>query len=235
MQQTPHQHYRQQNQPGDLTVTIAGHSHTLHVNEDPDKVAHEPTARELRDFETRGYPRIPKYDKVPSGRLTVTINGGIPVRQSAFGDTKTIDLTTRLPVVLQELELRAARAEERRLEAELEALRRRQQWEQVRAQAAVAVVETHRAQVLSVQADTWHRTHQLNAYIDAMRAHVETLDGDERAAAHEWLTWAYAHTTRSNPLNRRLQMPPDPDITPDALKPHMRGLSPHGPENRYGW
>lgn len=232
-----HQSYqrRQQNQHGDLLITISGHPHALHVSEEPDKIPHEPTAKELRDFEARGYPRIPKYDKIPSGRLTININGGIPVRQSSFGDTKTIDLTTRLPTLLQELELRAANSEERRLQAEREAAERRSHWEGVRAQAAVAVRETHRAQVLNNQADTWHRAHQLVTYLDAMRDHVSTLDGDERTAADDWLTWANGYAHRINPLQRDLRMPPDPDVTHEALKPHMQGLSPYGPENRLGW
>ena len=232
-EQDPYQ--RRKNPAADLIVTICGHPHALHVTQERDKVPHEPTATELRNFEKHGYPRIPKYDRVPSGRLTVAINGGMPVRQSSFGDTKTVDLTTRLPTLLQELELRAAGSEERRLQAERDAAERRRHWGEVRAEAIIAVRETHRAHVLAAQVDDWHRAHQLAAYAAAMRDHIATLDGDERIAADEWLDWATAHASRINPLNSGLRMPPDPTITHEALKPHMHGLSTYGPENQRGW
>lgn len=64
---------------------------------------------------TVGLPHNPTYDEVPSGQLTITIDSGVPVRQATFRDTKTIDLAARLPVLLQEIELRAGEAEERRI------------------------------------------------------------------------------------------------------------------------
>lgn len=220
--------YRQQrqNEPGDLLITIGVHPYALHVSEDPDRVPHVPTAKELHDFEARGYPRIPKYDRVPSDRLTITINGGVPARQSAFSDTKTIDLGDRLPQLLQELELRAAVSEERRVQAEREAEQRREAWEAVRVEAVVAVRETHRATILIEQAERWRRTRLLNDYIEAMAQHVDAIEGDERADAEAWLAWSVEHADRINPLRPGLRMPPDPEITAEALKPHMKGHSP---------
>lgn len=225
---------QQRNAPADLLIDIHGHPHALHVAEDTDKVPHEATAQELRNHE-RWHSRIPKYDKVPSGRLIVTINGGIPVRQSAFADTKTINLGDRLPVLLQELELRAANSEQRRLQAEQEAAERRHRWEQIRDDAVVALREHHRAALLTEQADQWRQARALTEYVDAMETHIASLDGEEKTNADEWLTWARAHLATCDPLSRPLAIPPDPQVTPEALKPFMRGHSPYGPDHRVGW
>ncbi len=227
----------QRNQPADLLIEINGHPHAIHVNEDTDKVPHEATAKELRDLERWGYPRIPKYDKVPSGRLTIAVNGGIPVRQSTFSDTKTINLADRLSDLLQELELRAAAAEERRLDREREAEAKRRAWQQARDEAVIAFREDHRSQILAKQNERWQRAQQLGEYLHAMEAHIATLHGEAAASATEWLTWARAHVDTLNPLtgDPALRLPDTPDPTPDALKPFMRGLSPYGPERTYGW
>lgn len=223
------------NQPGDLLIDISGHPHALHVTEDTDKVPHEPTQKELRNFERWGYPRIPKYDKVPSGRLIITVNGGIPIRQSTFSETKTPDLSDRLPVLLQELELRAAAAEERRKAREREAEEKRRLWQQVHDEAIVVLRDHHRAAALTEQAEQWRQARALTEYVDAMETHIATLHGDEKTQAEEWLAWARAHLATSGPFNRPLTMPPDPQVTPKALKPFMRGLSPYGPDRAYGW
>ena len=196
---------------------------------------HEATAKELRDYERWHYPRIPKYDKVPSGRLNIAINGGIPVRQSSFAHTKTINLTDRLPEILQELELRAANSEERRLQAEREAAERRRRWEQLREEAVIALRDDRRARVLADQAEQWRKAQALGDYLTAMEEHIATLSGEEQTLANEWLTWARGHLTTLNPLEGTLALPADPETTPDALKPFMKGHSPYGPDRAYGW
>jgi hypothetical protein len=226
---------RDDHHPADLAVSITGHTYDLQVSENDDKVPHEPTAKELRDFERWGYPRIPTYDKVPSGRLTIAVNGGVPVRQSAFCDTKTINLADRLPVLVQELELRAAADEQRRLERDRQEAERRRRWKQVRDGAVVALREHNRAAILAEQAAEWRKNQLIGDYIAAMQQRVASLDGDEQAAAREWVEWARDHHQQSNPLNQRLALPADPDPSPEAIKPYMRGLSPYGPDNGLGW
>ncbi|MBB5977290.1 hypothetical protein [Kribbella solani] len=117
---------RDDHHPADLAVSITGHTYGLQVSENDDKVPHQPTAKEHRDFERWGYPRVPTYDKVPSGRLTIAVASGIPVRQSTFSDTKTINLA------------------ERRL-----------RWQQVRDEAVAALREHNRAATLAAQAAQW--------------------------------------------------------------------------------
>ncbi|WP_371407115.1 hypothetical protein OHA10_16615 [Kribbella sp. NBC_00662] len=225
---------RDDHHPAHLAVSIIGHTYGLQVSENDDKVPHQPTAKELRDFGRWGYPRIPTYDKVPSGRLTIAVAGGVPVRQSAFSDTKTINLAGRLPVLVQELELRGAADEQRRLEREDQEAERRRRWKQVRDEAVIALREHNRAAILAEHAARWRRNQLLGDYIAAMQQRVASLDGAEQAAAREWVQWARDHHQRSNPLNQRLAFPADPDPSPEAIKPYMRGLSPYGPDNGLG-
>lgn len=214
----------------DLVITVVGHEHGVRVSEDNDQIPHEPTVKELRDAERWSYATIPKYDKVPSGRLTIAIDGGVPVRQSGFSDTKTLDVADRLHFILQEIELRAAASEERRVAAEQAAAARRHHWEQVRDEAITALREHNRADVLTDQARRWQEHQVVGEYLAAMRRRVAELEGEYRLAAQEWLDWASSHYEGSDPLAGRLALPPDPKADAEALKRFMRGLSPYGPE-----
>jgi hypothetical protein len=165
---------------GYLSISIRGHSHVVDMSELIDKVPHEPTMKELKDKERHSWVRIPAYDHVPSGRLTLKVVGGGQVRQETFADTKTIDLEDRLPTVLQELELRSAAEEERERKLELERQERRRHWEQVHEEAKSGAREQHRADTLMSQAQRWQQANDLAAYLDAVAIHVETLHGENR-------------------------------------------------------
>jgi hypothetical protein len=71
----------------------------------------------------------------------------------------------------------------------------------------------------------------LRADLDAMRESIKNLDEAEAEAAQEWLAWAEKHTSQRAPLNRRLEMPADPEPKPEALKPFLNGWSPYGPDH----
>lgn len=215
---------------GCLTITIRGHAHTLDLVELHDQVPHQPTALELRNKARNSWAYIPDHDTVPSGRLRLTPLSGWAVHQKTFADTKTIRLDDRLPVVIQELELRAAAQDERDRQIEVERQERRRRWRQVRDEAEVAVREAHRASILRRQTEDWKLASQIDAYLAAMADRIAVLDGDELAAATEWIVWARAYQTRLDPLHGPLAMPPDPRFTPDALAPFMRGLSAYEPD-----
>lgn len=214
---------------GYLHITISGHPHTIDMAELNDKVLHEPTVQELKDKERHPWVRIPTHDHVPSGRLALKLVGGWQVRQETFADTKTINLEDRLPTVLQELELRSAAEEERDRKLELERQERRRHWEQVFRDAKSSAREQHRADTLMNQAERWQQAKDLAAYLDAATSRVETLHGEKRAAAEEWLGWGRRHLRDIDPLNHTLAMPSEPTPTPEVLKPFMHGLSPYGP------
>lgn len=214
---------------GYLRVTIRGHANTVDLGELSDKVPHEATAKELREQARDSWMRIPTHDDVPSGRLRLKLLSGSPVRQDVFVDTKTIRLEDRLPIVLQEMELRAAQEEDRDQRAEREREVRQREWERVHAAAKIEARETHRAEMLMGQVERWKQANEIDAYLHAMAARVDELEGDERTDAEAWLAWVREYRTRIDPLGKRLSVTPDPEFTADALRPFMRGLSPYGP------
>jgi hypothetical protein len=215
---------------GYLTITIRGQAHMLDLVEVHDQVPHQPTALELRNKARNSWAYIPDHDAVPSGRLRLTPLSGWAVHQKAFADTKTIRLEDRLPVVLQELELRAAAQEERDRRIAAERQERRRRWRQFRDEAEVAVRDAHRAGILRQQVENWQLASQVDAYLAAMVDRIAVLDGDEHAAATEWIAWAREYQTRLDPLNGPLAIPADPRFTPDALAPFMRGLPAYEPD-----
>lgn len=214
---------------GCLRVTIRGHANTIDLGELSDKVPHEATAKELRDQAQYSWIRIPTHDDVPSGRLRLKLLSGWAVRQDVFVDTKTIRLEDRLPIVLQEIELRAAREEDRDQRAEREREERQREWDRLHLAAQAEAREAHRAKALLRQVEEWKQAYEIDAYLRAMAARIEALEGEERGEAEAWLDWAREYLTRIDPLGKRLSVPPDPEFTADALSPFMDGLSPYRP------
>lgn len=219
----------QRQSTGHLMITIGRHTNSLIVDKLNDRLPHVPTPKELRDQGRYSWTRIPSHDPLPSARLRVSFDRGWKVRQDSFSDTKTINLEDRLPDVLQELELRAAAAEELDQRRDREREERERLWRQVHDEAVVQAREHHRAEVLATQVARWQETLQLDGFIRAMESNLAVLEPEDRAAAEEWLAWVGEHRRRVDPLAQPLRPPPDPEFTPDRLAPFMRGLSPFGP------
>lgn len=225
-------HRGARSQRGDLVVEIHGHEHGLEVREQNDRVPHEPSAQERRDAERYSWSRIPTHDSKPSGRLEMRIHGGLPVRTDTFADTKTLPLEERLAVLMQELELRAADSERRRLKREAEALKQREAWERTRDEAITAFQGVHRGKVLEEQAGRWMRVSQMRSFLEAMTDRVADLKGEEADMAQSWLAWSREYVEELDPLLQPLGMPKEVDPTPEQLKPFMGGRSTYGPN---GW
>lgn len=136
---------------GQLVVTIGRHTNTLTMEQLNDRVPHKPTKHELERQERYSWATIPTHDQVPSDRLRIKLERGWKIRQDTFADTKTITLESRLPHLLQELELRAAAAEDHTQRREHEAQERERRWELARGEAIVQAREHHRAKVLTVR------------------------------------------------------------------------------------
>lgn len=223
----------QQRPPHDLDITVSGHTFTVSVTEPTKRVEHQPTPAELRQAEKYSWTTYPKYDYVPAGLLKVEVGGGAAVRQGAWTDRD--GSLTDVAQILQEIELRTAEAEVRRLERERQEREKRQRWEQAMDVARQRYAEYHRASVLSAQMDRWRRTQDLDQYLAAMRARAQTLPAEEHHDAHQWIAWVQQHRDAIDPLTKALAMPPIPDPKPEDLKPHLGGWSPYGPESTFGW
>lgn len=222
--------------PGHLSIVCKQFEVGVSMRQQIDRTDHTPTAAELRRAERESWYRIPKYDETLSERLSLSLSGGRRHRQSVWNDGRSTDLESRLPQILQEIELRAAVAEEQRLEEERRAAEERRRWEAAIERAKTDLIESHRASHLLNQLTNWRTANQLRDYLAALANTVEAIDDpDNRAAASEWLSWATNHAARLDPLNYGLAMPPDPEPTPEALKPHLRGWSPYGPQRGRAW
>lgn len=215
-----------------LVLVRRGHRVEVRVVQQYDTVPHPPTQKELRDAERHSWVRIPTHDRVPSERLSITLPQYEAYRRHSFRDTASSGLEEQLGEVLREAEMRIVLAERSREQRERAERERRRRWQEVHEAAVVAAREQHRADVLTSQAEQWHRLQAIDAYLDALRQRITDLTGEQAEAALEWLEWAQAHRERVDPLRRDLSMPRDPQFTAEILNPHMKGLSPHGPN---GW
>ena len=164
------------------------------------------------------------YDKNASGELNMAILGSGP-RQSQWGDRQRWKLEDRLPQLVRELETQVIEAEERRQARELEEAERQRRWEAAMQRAEALLIEDYRAQVLAQRVRDWQQADAIRAYCDA----VEARHGEEAVAkdsgAGRWLALAREHASRLQDLPA---MPADPEITAEALKPFLGGLSPYG-------
>jgi hypothetical protein len=151
-------------------------------------------------------------------------------RTFKWADRKSWTLDDKLPEVLQDIEIRAAEDEHRRLEAERAAVERRRRWEVAMAQAKAALVEAGRVEQLHKQAKQWRQAQQLREYVAAMKDTIDTLiDSGEVLSAQERLVWARTYLASFDPLARRMAIPEPPKATAEALKPFLDGWSPFGP------
>lgn len=190
------------------------------------------TAAELRR-QANGYS-VPTEDLVKTDFLSIRLSGlEPPFWQSEWTETDTASADSLLPRIIQEVELRAARAVEVRLEKQRRDDEKRRQWEQVRDRAIARLNEEHRAKVLLDQAERFQRVQLLSDYIAAMRSRIESMDLADVAAATDWLQWVETYTAATDPLLGVLRIPDDPKPDADAIKPHMKGWSPYGPERSY--
>ena len=151
----------------------------LQVTEEQKKVPHEPTAKELREKEA--YPhsrRIPKFDAVPTGKLTLVPGGVIDLSsEEALG--QLIEKATR--DVLQLLD-----EEQRR--RELEEAEQRRAWEKQQREQN----EKARVDALYKAAAEFRQYRDLMEYIEEVRrfGKAPANQRQEGQSLEEWLKWA---------------------------------------------
>jgi hypothetical protein len=205
-------------QDGQFVVTINGHDFKLRLFE--------------KGAALRGGPWAwgTSYDTSATGQLNLSIlHGGD--RQSTWGDRKRWSLEDRLPQILRELETLAVEAEQWRVARERKREEHQRAWEQAMAQAKVHALEQHRVEILHKRVSSWEQAERIRAYCEAIvaRYREEAVAADPEA--ERWLQFAREYSDRLQSLPR---MPPDPELTPKMLEPHLGGWSPHG-ANRGRW
>ncbi|MFC8796893.1 hypothetical protein ACFT2C_04120 [Promicromonospora sp. NPDC057138] len=215
-----------------LVVEIRGQEYGMDLREKP-----RPGAAKLPPRNYSKPPRLPewmerrRYEFLPSGVFELNIEGGFGGgRTQTFRDGKKARLEDLLPEVLREMEIRVLETEWREQEAERAKQARRARWEAAVERGRRDFHEAQRSKVLLDQLDAWQRHHALGEYLAAMAEKIDQLEGEERAAAEEWLVWSQQRAQRLDPLNGTLAVPRFPDPTSDELKPFLKGWSPYGPE-----
>nr|WP_241670849.1 hypothetical protein [Streptomyces lavendulae] len=198
-----------------LAIVIRGRAFPLALTELTTKVPHQPTAQELRHKERNPWTRLPKYDEEFNGRLAL----GAPAKNwysYSYSDGARWTLESRLGLLLQDLEHRAAEAERRDREQELLEAERRRRWYAAISQAREQQIEQHRAKFLTGQVGVWQRVVEIRAFCQAARDRTSStplLDGEA-----QWLEWAEAYAARLDPLQHPLNAPPDPPATREDLR-----------------
>ncbi len=214
---------------GHVLISIGPDRFRLSISQEIVKTPHVPTkAEEARAG--RGFAP-PRFDLTPTSHLRITIEGNeAAFWRSFWSDSQGTTLDASLAQILQELELRQERAEANRREAERQAEERKHQWEAARVAAIEQFIQSHRAATLQEQVQRWEFADRIRRYVDAMEARlVDGLTPEESETTHEWICWARGYAQRIDPLNSKLGMPVDPQVTPEALKPFMKGWNPYGP------
>lgn len=214
---------------GHLKVSIGEDDVQLCFSQAKERVPHQLTASELRR-QAKGYS-VPTEELVKTSFLTIRLLGlEPPFWQSEWTENDATRADSLLPRIIQEIELRAARAVEVRIERQRRDDEKRRQWELARERAICRLNEDHRASVLLDQAERFQRVQLLGDYIAAMRSHIGSMNPVDAAAATDWLHWAQTHARTINPLLGEIRMPKDPKPDADAIKPYMKAWSPYGPD-----
>lgn len=198
-----------------VAIVIRGHVYPLALTERTTRVPHQPTAQELRQQERNPWTRPPKYDEEFNGRLAL----GSPANSwnsYSHSDGARWTLESRLGLLLQDLEHRAAEAERRDREQKLLKAERRRRWYATIAQAREQQVEQHRAQFLTAQVGAWQRAAEIRAFCQTARARTGNTPVQDGEA--QWLEWAEAYAARIDPLQHPLNAPPDPPATREVLR-----------------
>jgi len=191
-----------------LTETIG-----FRLEETLDKKERELTAAQKRDREEYSWmsSRRPEYDYFPSGRLALVIGesaGGTGTRRR-WGDGKKQTLETLLNRVVAGL-IQAAddKKEARRQHEEWE--RKRQEERRQRHEAEVKRREADaRVKEFEANVAAWYRVHELNHYVEAVRAEAIRRHGsvEQDSELGRWLAWAERRMASMNPLHESKPLP----------------------------
>ncbi|MFG2276037.1 hypothetical protein ACGFNY_40535 [Streptomyces chartreusis] len=151
-----------------------------------------------------------------------------PGRRSHWGDRQRWRLEDKLPALLREIDHRAHTEYERRQAQQRKEDETRQQWLTAMQQARTALLEDHRLKALRTQVHAWQEATAIRAYCDALDDHHAIPGAPEALTA--WTAWARLYADRIDPVPQNPGLPEPPTITPEDLRPYLRGWSPYEPK-----
>ncbi len=211
---------------GGLGIFVDGHGFEIVFTEETDRVAHEATKTELEQAERYSWIRVPEWDPIPSGRLQLRIGHTVDDRRLT-GDRKRWKLEDRLASALEKIEVLAAEAEQRRIEAEAREVEKRVAWHAAMERARVRHGEAARAEHLDAQIDQWRRAAEIRVFV----AHVHaTAAARGNVIDDDWLDWAGRHADTIDPTQDPIVAPNVAKPSPADLQPFLKGWNPYGPD-----
>lgn len=221
--------YRRFDSKDHLVIETGEATVSVRVFQQSDRSPHLPTTEEL-DRQKRWGTRPPKYDHIPNDSLRIEIDSRWDGQQHSWSEGKRGPLEDKLTAIIEEIERRHAYAQERRIEQQRADEQREHRRLEAVERAKMLLRETHRAKILAEQVSSWRYTTQLREYVETMECSAAALEGVEREAALAWIGWARKECDRVDPLQKPIQVPEDPEATPEALRPFLGGWSPYGPD-----
>jgi hypothetical protein len=209
-------------------VIVEGERITFLIEEKADRHDHVPTAAELAEMKRWSWRTPPKWDYVPSGKLSLRIDVGIYLadrirkrwsdgRGGAIGDNLNEIIVAFVEVGAA---LRRHREEEARKEAERQERARQRQEAERRGK-----VEEARRKDLEGRAEAWSRAEAVRRFVAEVERRARTEGGTPSPELLEWLVWARAHAERLDPLAQGV----------DALLRDQEAAASKPPEPAYPW
>jgi hypothetical protein len=214
-----------------LSLALEAVELTVTIDEVDAQVPHVLTDDERRRKKREPWIRLPEHDRMPTGRLTLSVGRSWHGNPHTWTDEGKTTVKSRIEEILTQVEEGVLEDCRRRAEAErehrehMEAYERqraeeRAQWERAKASARQQATETLRLQRLRDAMEGW-------AAAEAVRHFCEQLEQKWVGAGHhveEWVTWARYRANRIDPLvNPTLLANVDFDIEPQPadLEPFM--------------
>lgn len=190
------------NEPNNTTtVSVMGETLEIRLEEPVTKVERELTP--IQKQEQLQYPwRYDKYEYVPSGKLTLKINEWLDGVRQNWSDGKKQRLEDSLNSFIIGLIWAAEKKKVIRIEREERERLWREQEEVRRRKAEEIQREKERIQGLLREAEGWHKSQQLRAYIEAVRQEAIRKQGfiNTGSELDIWLKWATQQADRLDPL-----------------------------------
>lgn len=165
----------------------------------------------LRESQSWGLPR-PVKERIPNGRLVLTIRNAPRSERLTCGDTKRLAIETRLGAFIRLLEATSSAIKEAEVSAAKQAEEHRR-WEEERQKAETRRLrEEALVRDLQKRLDLWLTATRCRQLADAVEAMVPpTDDAEDRRAS--WLVWLRSYAAR---VERNVAWKlPDPERGPE--------------------
>lgn len=172
---------------------------------------------------------VSDYEANASGRLCIELLGYYrnTYRTHRWADRRSWRLEDKVGEVLWEIEVRSAESKIAPQAAEVEASQREGLWQAAMREAEADLIEHRRGEAVRKQAAAWADAERIRDYCSAMTDRYPDAQG-----TLEWAAWAQAFVDSTDPLASAPATPQPGDITPEDLRPFLRGWNPYGPDRR---